>query len=86
VYGAIQEFSNLVDGNFEDVYNSQHEIKGSLHDLIQFEAAQLRLEFGDRGEAEVTRLLDARKQKGAGWAAADKDQQNKGKGSLKKKD
>jgi hypothetical protein len=47
VYGAIQELTELVDGNFEDNFSSQCEIKGSLHDLIQFEAAQLCLEFGD---------------------------------------
>jgi hypothetical protein len=86
VYGAIQELSDLVDGSFEDVYNSQREIKGTLHDILQFEAARLRLEFGDRGEAEATRILDARKQRRAGWAAADKAQQNKGEGSSKKKD
>jgi hypothetical protein len=47
MYGAIQELSDLVDGNFEDVYNLHCEIKGSLHDLIQFEAARFQLEFRD---------------------------------------
>jgi hypothetical protein len=47
VYGAVQELTDLVNGNFEDVFNSQRELKGSLHDLIQFKAARMRLEFGD---------------------------------------
>jgi hypothetical protein len=83
VYGAIQELAELVDGTAEDNHKSQREIKGSLHDLIQFEASRLRLQFGDAGKAEATRLLTGRKTRRAEWAAADKAQDN-GEGSSKK--
>jgi hypothetical protein len=86
MYGAVQELADLVDGNFDDVYNSQHEIKGCLHDLIQFKAAWFRLQFGDAGKAEADKILEARRQRKVGWIAADKAQQNKGEGSSKKKD
>ncbi|KAJ7342405.1 hypothetical protein DFH08DRAFT_963159 [Mycena albidolilacea] len=86
VYGAVQELTDLVDGNFEDVYNSQHKIKGTLHDILQCEIIQLQLDFGHHGETEATRILDAWKKRRVDWAAADKAQQDKGEGSSKKKD
>jgi hypothetical protein len=72
MYRALQELTEIVDGNAEDNFKSQHEIKGSLHDLIQLEASRLRLQFGDAGKAEATRILNARKKRRAEWAAADK--------------
>jgi hypothetical protein len=83
VYGALQELTEIVDGNSEDNFKSQCKIKGSLHDLIQLEAARLCLQFGDARKAEVTRILDARKKRRAEWAAADKAQE-KGKGTSSK--
>jgi hypothetical protein len=84
MYGAIQELTELVDGIAKDNYNSQREMKGSLHDLIQFEAARLQLEYGDAGKTEASRIIEARRKRRAEWAAADKAQ-DKGEGSLKGK-
>jgi hypothetical protein len=86
VYRAIQELTDMVDGGFGDCYLAHQGMKGTLHNIPQMQAAWLRLEFGDAGEAEVNRILDARKKRTAGWAAADKAQENKGEGSSKKKD
>jgi hypothetical protein len=71
VCDAIQELTELVEGILEDNYISQREIKGSLQDLIQFEAAQLRLQFGDEGKAEANRLLALRRTRRNEWKAAD---------------
>ncbi|KAJ7309979.1 hypothetical protein DFH08DRAFT_974575 [Mycena albidolilacea] len=84
VYEAIQELSELVEGIAEDHYISQREIKGSLQDIIQFEAARLRLDFGDEGKAEANRLLALRKTRRDGWKAAD-EARAKGEGSSKEK-
>jgi hypothetical protein len=53
VSDAIQELTELVEGILEDNYISQRQIKGSLQDLIQFEAARLCLQFGDARKAEA---------------------------------
>jgi hypothetical protein len=76
VSDAIQELTELVEGISEDNYISQHEIKGSLQDLIQFEAAQLRLQFRDAGKAEADRLLALRRTRRAEWKAADEARAN----------
>ncbi|KAJ7321841.1 hypothetical protein DFH08DRAFT_969735 [Mycena albidolilacea] len=81
---AIQELTELVEGIAEDNYISQREIKGSLQDLIQFEATRLRLEFGDDGKAEANRLLALRKSRRADWKTADAARA-KGEGSSKEK-
>jgi hypothetical protein len=84
VCDAIQELTELVEGISEDNYISQREMKGSLQDLIQFEAARLHLQFGDAGKAEADRLLALRKTRRADWKAADKARAN-GEGSSKEK-
>jgi hypothetical protein len=73
-----------VEGISKNNYLSQREMKGSLYDLIQFEASRLRLQFGEPGKAEATRLLAARKTRRAEWKAADKAW-DKGEGRSKEK-
>jgi hypothetical protein len=84
VCDAIQELTELVEGIVEDHYISQREIKGSLQDLIQFEAAWLHLQFGDDGKAEANRLLALRRTRRNEWKEAD-EARAKGEGSSKEK-
>jgi hypothetical protein len=84
VVDAIQELTKLVEGVTEDNYISQRKIKGSLHDLIQFESARLRLQFGDDGKAEANRLLALWRTRRNEWKAAD-EARAKGEGSSKEK-
>jgi hypothetical protein len=65
-----------VEGIGEDNYISQREMKGSLQDLIQLEAARLRLEYGDAGKAEANKVLEARKKRKAEWKTADEARAN----------
>jgi hypothetical protein len=84
VYEAIQELTKIVEGIGEGNYISQREMKGFLKDLIQFEAARLRLEYGDAGKAEANKILDAQKKRKAEWKTAD-EARDKGEGSSKGK-
>lgn len=69
---AVQEQTELTEGGFVDSFTSHREICGTLSDILQMEAARLRLQFREARADEAAMILDVQKKRKAKWAEDDK--------------
>jgi hypothetical protein len=85
VVSALQDLTEMTNGGFGDVFTALREVNGTLNDILKVKTAQLRLEHGDAGAAEVKKILKSRQKRKDQWAEQDKAQEDKGEGTSKEK-